>query len=139
MRKTKQKEYIWEAVKDYHGHPTPENIYAILKPNHPKLSLATVYRNLNQFADRNMLVRVNLPNQPMCFDANMKPHLHAVCKECGEVHDLFSPEQAELEQLINRLTDMKVVDYNLSLDVICPNCQKKEQSATAQQPNDWQS
>ena len=40
MRQTKQKRYIMEAFQNYHGHPTAEELYAVLSPKHPRLSLA---------------------------------------------------------------------------------------------------
>ena len=69
MRQTKQKRYIMEAFQNYHGHPTAEELYAVLSPKHPRLSLATVYRNLNQFADKGMINRVIIPNGPTRFDS----------------------------------------------------------------------
>ena len=81
-----------EAFQNYHGHPTAEELYAVLSPKHPRLSLATVYRNLNQFADKGMINRVIIPNGPTRFDSILDFHYHAICEECGELFDIDSPE-----------------------------------------------
>ena len=41
-----QRERIYAAVLNSHAHPTAEMVYQRLKPEMPRLSLGTVYRNL---------------------------------------------------------------------------------------------
>ena len=50
-RYSRQRELIYECLQGMKIHPTAEMIYQTLKPEYPKLSLGTVYRNLNQLAD----------------------------------------------------------------------------------------
>ena len=45
-----QRERIYQAVRSSHAHPTAEAVYSQLKPEMPRLSLGTVYRNLRQMA-----------------------------------------------------------------------------------------
>ena len=45
-----QRERIYAAVLNSHAHPTAEMVYQRLKPEMPRLSLGTVYRNLRQMA-----------------------------------------------------------------------------------------
>ena len=42
-RYSKQRELIYEAVRDTSEHPTAETVYRWLKPDNPALSLGTVY------------------------------------------------------------------------------------------------
>ena len=50
-RYSHQREIILRCLRGQKTHPTADMIYQQLKPDHPKLSLGTVYRNLNQLAD----------------------------------------------------------------------------------------
>ena len=52
-RYSKQRELIYQNLKNRCDHPTAEKIYSDLKIDNPELSLGTVYRNLN------FLVKVN--------------------------------------------------------------------------------
>lgn len=125
MRQTRQKQLILDACLTYQGHPSAEDLYAILKPEHPRLSLATVYRNLNRFADQGLIGRVELPSGPTRFDHTATPHHHAVCEHCGALVDIDAPNRAELEAAIQRMGPLKVTRYNLILYGICPDCQAK--------------
>ena len=45
-RNTIQKQLVLEAVAQLHNHPTAEQVYAQVVKEHPTISKATVYRNL---------------------------------------------------------------------------------------------
>jgi Fur family peroxide stress response transcriptional regulator len=65
-------------------------VYQTLKPQHPKLSLGTVYRNLNQMADAGLIVR--MPFRVDRYDGDISNHAHFCCEGCGRVFDLPMPE-----------------------------------------------
>ena len=96
---------------------------ALLKPAYPRLSLATVYRNLNRFADQGLIGRLDLPNGPMRFDHETAPHHHAICEHCGALVDIDASNRAELEAAIHHMSQLKVTRYNLILYGVCPDCQ----------------
>ena len=50
-RYSRQRELIYEALRQTEQHPTAEMIYQWLKPANPSLSLGTVYRNLALLSD----------------------------------------------------------------------------------------
>ena len=47
-RNTIQRQIVLQAVNQMHNHPTADAIYAVIAAQHPTISKATVYRNLNQ-------------------------------------------------------------------------------------------
>lgn len=49
-RNTIQRQIVLQAVNQLHNHPTADAIYAVIAAQHPTISKATVYRNLNQLA-----------------------------------------------------------------------------------------
>ena len=76
-----QREQIYQAVYASREHPTAEMVYQWLKPEMPKLSLGTVYRNLRQMAAEGRLLELN--GTVARFDANTMPHTHFCCETCG--------------------------------------------------------
>ena len=50
QRFSQQRERIYQTVLESRAHPTAEMVYQQLKPEMPRLSLGTVYRNLQQMA-----------------------------------------------------------------------------------------
>lgn len=93
-RYSHQREIILECLRSQKSHPTAEMIYQMLKPEHPKLSLGTVYRNLNQLADWGEITR--MPFHIERYDADTSPHAHFCCDSCGQVFDLPMPEGEDM-------------------------------------------
>lgn len=119
MKNTRQKEIILDAVNQLKNHPTADEIYLYLKKDNPKLSLATVYRNLNQFAKEGRIRRVSVPGDSERFDSTMDVHEHFFCENCGNIHDVHIPGLEE--QLVKHPT-LKVTDYKLMLFGQCDIC-----------------
>lgn len=88
MNYSKQREMILDAVYSYDGHPTAENIYRALKSHCPKLSLATVYRNLNKLCDNGNIKRLQVIDSPERYDKSVAPHYHLYCRKCRSVVDI---------------------------------------------------
>lgn len=126
MRNTRQKDIILQAVKAHGCHPSAEELYALLKPEHPRLSLATVYRNLNQFAELGELRRISISGEPMRFDGQMETHTHAICERCGCIIDLFDDEFAkQLHAHIQKVQEnsfFKVQSAELLYQGLCEDC-----------------
>lgn len=88
MNYSKQRELIIDALRKTDTHPTAESVYRALKGDYPKLSLATVYRNLNQLCENGAIKKLNIPDSPDRFDGNIEPHYHLCCKMCKKVVDV---------------------------------------------------
>lgn len=90
MRKfSRQRQLILDYLKSTTSHPTAEQIYAALKPQHPALSLSTVYRNLRLLADEGTILQLDTGESTDRFDADVSEHHHFICKQCGKVTDVF--------------------------------------------------
>ena len=99
-RYSRQRELIYDCLRGMKIHPTAEMIYQTLKPEHPKLSLGTVYRNLNQLADWGVITR--MPFHVERYDADITPHAHFCCDGCGRVFDLPMPEGEDMSPFCAR-------------------------------------
>ena len=75
QRFSQQRERIYQTVLESRAHPTAEMVYQQLKPEMPRLSLGTVYRNLQQMAREGRLTELDGPVTR--FDAVTRPHTHA--------------------------------------------------------------
>lgn len=98
QRYSRQRELIYNTVYTSKAHPTAEMVYTALKPDHPNLSLGTVYRNLHLLSDEGKLRRMPFPVER--FDADVSPHHHFCCERCGQVHDVELPYDAALDAAI---------------------------------------
>ncbi|MEG1773655.1 MAG: transcriptional repressor [Oscillospiraceae bacterium] len=121
MNYSKQRELILQAVTQTKSHPTAEIVYNQLKTNYPRLSLATVYRNLNQLCELGTMQSLHLPNSPERFDANITPHCHFYCNKCGAVLDLDGAA-ADWRRLVDNTLPHLVTGCEIVLYGSCEKC-----------------
>lgn len=86
-RMTKQRAVILEALRGVTSHPTADEIYGMVKQKLPRISLGTVYRNLDLLTTTGEIVRLDRAGAQKHFDGNIKPHMHVRCKICGRIGD----------------------------------------------------
>lgn len=125
MRYSHQRERIFRAVVESCEHPTANMVYEQLKADMPRLSLGTVYRNLNQLADAGRLKKIPLADGSCRFDKTKEAHSHIVCEVCGGVADVHLPSFQALEQAIAEETDFVLRSYDVVLRGVCKNCRQK--------------
>ena len=104
LRYSKQRETIYEVLKDDCTHPCVDDIYAKVKQLIPDISLGTVYRNLNLLADHHRITRLDIGDGVIHFDARIDPHYHLICDQCGTIQDIVC-SQAILDELINKVNE----------------------------------
>lgn len=123
MRKySKQREVILKAVTEDLYHPTVDEIYLLSKKDNPKISLGTVYRNLNLLAEMGKISKISMPDGSDRFDGDIKPHHHLCCTNCGKVIDYCSRELENLPTQILQDTEFEVQSINLVVKGICKDC-----------------
>lgn len=125
QRFSHQRQQIYQAVCATRSHPTAEMVYHQLKPDLPRLSLGTVYRNLHQMAQEGRLTELDGP--AIRFDANTAPHSHVHCTACGGLFDL--EELPYDETLDHRAAEngCVITGHTLLFKGFCPHCAGQNQ------------
>ena len=122
---TPQRRTIYKALADSLDHPTAELLWARVKKQLPRVSLATVYRNLKVFVDAGLIEEVATGSSFARYDANRAHHHHLICRACGKVADYYS---AEFDGLGERVGDeggvsgFEVHDLKVNLFGLCAAC-----------------
>lgn len=119
-RYSRQRELIYQRVRDSREHPTAEMVYAALKPEHPGLSLGTVYRNLHLLADEGKLVRMPFPVER--FDGDLHDHGHFCCEKCGRVMDVELPYNEALDAQARSQLACDVARHTVVFYGVCGQC-----------------
>lgn len=94
LRPSVQRTAIYEYLYEHPVHPTVDMIYTALSPEYPTLSKTTVYNTLKAFADHGLVQSIQIEEDKVRYDANIRPHLHFKCIRCGSVYDVFAPENS---------------------------------------------
>ena len=90
-RMTKQRAVILEVLRNVHSHPTADEIYGMVRKKLPRISLGTVYRNLELLTNAGEIMRLDRAGIQKHFDGNIMPHHHVRCKRCGRIGDVSLP------------------------------------------------
>ncbi|MCL2409202.1 MAG: transcriptional repressor [Oscillospiraceae bacterium] len=126
-RNTFQRKLIFNAVKELNMHATAEQVYKYVAKQHPTISKATVYRNLNQMVQAGDLLGIGNPYSSTHYDHKLHEHYHFVCDLCEQIFNV----EADLSDICNRLGSadgFDVSSYNISFSGLCWSC-KAEQSS----------
>ncbi len=134
MRNTRQRRVILEELVKLRSHPTAEELHRIVRRRIPRISLATVYRNLEEMADRGIIRKIGTGTGPRRFDADTSEHFHALCHRCGRVADIETDDHClDLARELRRLcdTDFSVREVNIELIGLCPECRNELEAESA--------
>ena len=74
LKYSRQREVIKEYLASTKEHPTADTVYLHVRKTFPKISLGTVYRNLNLLADTGEALKITTPDGGVRFDATTTPH-----------------------------------------------------------------
>lgn len=113
---------ILEQLERDASHPTAEGVLAVLRREHPSLSLSTVYKTLEAFLAVGLCRRVVGDGARMRVDGVTRPHDHAVCRSCGRIFDV-DRALYPLPPPPTRLPDgLSVTGIHIQYDVECSDC-----------------
>ena len=134
-RTTRQLEQVFKALQGDHTHPFAHEIYRRVHKRLPRISLATVYRNLHSLVEEGKIRTLLLLNeQGARFDPETSPHDHFVCERCGRVVDLFLRRARQLDLSPLAKQGYVVTTHNLTVRGICRVCAARRRTSRSQRP-----
>lgn len=119
---SRQRELIYEQVKNHPVHPTADEVYSALKKDCPNLSLGTVYRNLNLLSKSGMLLKIHIGGGKDRFDGRTDAHCHFLCEVCGRVFDVDDENIHGVKQRVLEKDGHRVETIAVSLKGVCREC-----------------
>lgn len=119
---TPQRRIILEELNKLKNHPTADDLYEAIRTRMPKISLGTVYRNLEMLSEQGMIKKIELTSAQKRFDHKKEHHYHLRCIHCGQIEDAPIDPDYSLEQHIKMNTDFEITGHNLEFTGICPKC-----------------
>ena len=125
QRNTPQRRAVLEELQRVTSHPTAVELCEIVRQRLPKISLGTVYRNLELLAEMGVIQKLELGGSEARFDGNTERHEHIRCIECGRVDDLRGVPMQKPDLAADSFRGYKVVDYRVQFLGICQECLKK--------------
>lgn len=125
---TRQRMAILQELRKVNTHPTADEVYEMTRRRLPRISLGTVYRNLEILSESGMIQKLELGGAQKRFDANVKNHYHVRCIRCGRIEDVPMEPLTTIENAIRRVCDYEIIGSHLEFIGLCPQCKKKSQA-----------
>jgi Fur family ferric uptake transcriptional regulator len=123
LKMTKQRKVIVEELKKLKTHPSATALYELVRKRLPRISLGTVYRNLDLLAEAGIIQKLETAGTQKRFDGTVENHYHVRCVQCGQVDDIPLPLFGEIEDLLGELSNYKILSHRLEFQGVCPSCQ----------------
>ena len=131
-RLTRQRQVILEGLRRLTSHPTADELYTLVRLRLPRISLGTVYRNLDLLSAAGTIQRLDLPGAQRRFDGHAAPHPHIRCLNCGGVADVSLTAPLPALDHTQVETDYQVLGHRTEYLGLCPACQKNAELPEAQ-------
>lgn len=119
-----QCDQIRQIIDTHGGHQTAHEIFLEARQALPKISIGTVYRNLEKLCAEGSIREVPLPDAPSLYEKMQAPHAHLICVQCGAVTDVPLPSTEKLSEQLKT----QVLSCHCYYTHICEACRQNSQS-----------
>ena len=126
LRMTNQREIILRELVASKQHLTADELYDIVKKVMPRISLATVYRNLEILSEANLIGKLEISGRQKRFDYDPSEHDHIYCAVCHRVDNLEIEHDTINRESMEAVCGYRVTGYRLEIIGICPKCQQHQ-------------
>ena len=133
-RMTRQRELILEEIRRAKAHPSADEVYLMVRERLPRISLGTVYRNLEILCDLGEIRKLDLGGDFRRYDWDPKMHYHIRCLECGKVDNAPLAPLKTVEDELHQATVYTIIGHKLVFEGLCPACSQKAASGEIQFP-----
>jgi Fur family ferric uptake transcriptional regulator len=138
-RLTRARRVILASVQATDTHPSAAAVYRTVRRQLPRVSLATVYRNLRMLATEGLLSE-RAAATGMRFDGNSAPHDHFTCMMCGRIYDVPAPDARRVRARLGSHAGFEVLSRRIEFYGRCRRCRTGEpfEGAPTQRRRSWQ-
>ena len=134
QRNTPQRKIVLEEIRSTALHPTAVELFEIVRRRLPKISLGTVYRNLELLSRSGTIQKLTSSGSEARFDGNPRHHYHVRCIYCDRVEDVQEVQPSKAVQQPKMIGGYEILDHRLEFVGVCPGCKDKTDRDEATSP-----
>jgi len=121
---TAQRRAVAEVLHGEHLHLTADEIHERAVGVLPEISRATVYNTLRELVEMGEVLELSADGKARRFDPNVtETHQHLVCRGCGALFDVPSPDVSELAPPRAHRHGFTIDAVEIVYRGLCPSCQ----------------
>jgi len=127
QRMTDQRRVILDEIRSTKAHPTADELYRDVRKRLPKISLGTVYRNLDILTKSGLINKLDFGSGQSRYDADVSDHYHIRCVDCNRIVDIMDMPPLQYDREILARSDFEILGHSLEFLGICPECRRVQQ------------
>ena len=128
LRDTKARRVMVDEIGKGCSHPTADEVYDLVRKRLPRISLGTIYRNLELLSEKGLIQKLDLAGTQRRYDGNTENHYHLRCLTCSLVKDIIIHPLKEWERVLPQDTGYEILGHRLEFFGICPSCKLEEKN-----------
>ncbi len=121
-RMTRQRAIILEELRKSKDHPTADEVYSLVRERLPRISLGTVYRNLDFLVSTGEVAKLEVAGTTKRFDGDISWHQHVRCVHCGRIGDVMQPYPSPDVKDMHVEGFASILASRVEYDGICEEC-----------------
>jgi Fur family peroxide stress response transcriptional regulator len=106
-------------------HPTAQETYthiAGVARSDDRISLGTVYRNLQVLEQEGKIISVPAGQNAMHYDDRLDIHYHLLCRKCGRITDVPVEYNNSFDLIVEERSGCKIESHGILFKGICKDC-----------------
>lgn len=126
IKVTKQRLAIKEIFEQTDGFLSSQQVYEVISRSKQRVSIATIYRNLQLLAQHGELETVLSEDGETLYrkcDISSHHH-HLVCRLCGRGEDISGKELESWIHQVSSQHNFRELTHRIEIFGICQNCDK---------------
>ena len=126
-RVTAQRTLLLDLLQQSSQHLDADELYRRARQKHSRISLSTVYRNLQLFKKLGLIEERHFAEEHHHYEA--KPtteHQHLLCLNCGRVVEFACPLSKLFKEDIGKRYDFDITGVEVRMTGLCSSCRQRK-------------
>jgi Fe2+ or Zn2+ uptake regulation protein len=127
QRVTSQRALLLQLLRQSGGHVDADELYRRARNKNSRISLSTVYRNLQLFKKMGLIEEHHFDEEHHHYEVKSgAEHQHLLCINCGKVVEFACPVSRKLRKDIGKQYDFDITGVEVRMTGLCSRCRNKE-------------
>lgn len=126
LKSTTQRKLVLDCLHELSGPCCAEEIYFKVSALQPTINLSTIYRILELFYDKGIVIKNNLSDtKKALYELNTHTHKHyMVCLKCKQVFPLENCPCSLIEKAVSENSNFEILDHKIEIIGYCSKCKQ---------------
>lgn len=127
---TRKREEMMQFFIDQDRYLSAKEVYEFMNQQYPGISYDTIYRNLKDFSEINLLEETEWDGEKKfrfhcCHDNGLGHHHHFICLMCGATREI---SMCPMDFFEDQLTGCEIEEHRFEIYGKCEKCSKKSKN-----------